>query len=186
MNEPRIYLSDHYVKKFFPDYYVGLKEETDTEFNEETKTDDVIDTYLVGFMTPFENNKAGEKRRTTVDEWAKGQQVYDYKTKSYKQNKVIVARVIDNKPGQFIVKGLIRRHNRTSNVVWRVSDPHGFDVEITSENMSMIMVGTGVAEGGLILRPCIWMRIGSQNHLIPERSKVWERWVIPALNYSKT
>lgn len=186
MNEPNIYLYDHYVKKFFPEYYVGLREESHTEFNMETKTYDPTDTYLLGFMTPFENNAAGEKRKKTVDEWARGYPVYDYKTKSYKQNKVIMARVIDNKPGQFIVKALIRRHNSTNNVVWRVSDPHGFDVEITSENISMIMVGTGIAKGGLILRPCIWMRIGSQNHLIPEGSKVWERSVIPALNYSKT
>ena len=176
MIEMRTYRAD-VNKKYFKQFYVGLKEETDVEWNEFSKHYDVVDTYNLGFMTPFENGKAFEKRQKTVDIWALPRANYNYSTQSYTRAPKILAIIIDNVPESFIIRGIVRRSNRTNNVLWRVRTSHNFDVEITSENMSMIVTSVGVSFNGRISVPCIWLRIGNQNHLIPKGSPVWNNYV---------
>lgn len=176
MFEPRTYRQD-VNKKYFRQFYVGLKEETDKEWNEFSKQYDVVDTYNLGFMTPYENSKAFEKRQKTVDDWALPRANYNYSTKSYTPAPKIPAIIVDNVPESFIIKSIIRRSSRTNNVVWRVRTTHNFDVKITSENMSMIVTSVGVSPNGRLSMPCIWLRIGNQNHLIPKGSPVWNNYV---------
>lgn len=167
--------------KYFPKYYVGLKEIVDVDIDPDTRERKIIDSYHLGFMTPFEDNKSGEKRRITVDNWARPQTVYDYVTKTSKQGKKIQPKVVDNFPGYFQIKDLVRRRI-TNNALWRVVDPNYFDVEITSENLLMILMEVGIKENGFIPNKCVWMRVGSLNHLIPQNTKIWAKWVQPELD----
>lgn len=43
----------------------------------------------------------------------------------------------------------------TSNKLWRISDPRGFELEISTANMEEILM-TGVVDRGVIVGECIW------------------------------
>lgn len=60
----------------------------------------------------------------------------------------------------------------TSNVVWRVEDPRGFEVEIYSGNMSQIMRSATISMG-LITTPCVWGREGGKNVLVPTTDDIY-------------
>lgn len=63
--------------------------------------------------------------------------------------------IIDNKPmAGFKITNSINR-SRTSNKLWRITDPRGFQLEITTANMEDIISG-GVIDRGLIIGKCIW------------------------------
>ena len=171
-----IYADGNSVKKYFPQYYVGMKDDVSYYRDPCDPKNLKTSTVILGFATPFELTKAGEKRRETVDNWACG-----WSGKSVKYPSVIV----DNTPKDFEVINLIRRSYRTNNVLWRIKHPDGFELEITSENLSMIIEEVGILKGGRIPTKCVFLRIGSQNHLIPEGSGAWNEAVIPALNYLK-
>lgn len=175
-----------YIKRYYKQFYVGLKEQQEMVFDKDSGANVVTDTYLLGFATPFENNKAFEKRKKTVDYWVHGGSIWDPVSKAWVKPPSPPAQIIDNDPiATFEIINLIRRAYRTNNVLWRVNDPRGFEIEITSENLSMILDEVGVLKGGIIQNPCVWIRIGPQNHLIPEGCKIWNEVVIPALNYTE-
>lgn len=171
-----IYSQGNSIKKYFPQYYVGMKDDVSYISDPAVPGNLQTSTTILGFATPYELTKAGEKRRSTVDGWARGW---------YGQNKQTKypAVIVDNTPKDFEVISLIRRSYRTNNVLWRIKHPDGFELEITSENLSMIIEEVGILKGGRIPNKCVFIRIGSQNHLIPEGTRVWNEAVIPALNY---
>ena len=174
----------NYVKRYYKQFYVGLKEQQEMVFDKDSGANVVTDTYLLGFATPFENNKAFEKRQKTVDYWAQDIRRWDPVSKRNVHKPALPPQIIDNIPrSTFEIINLIRRAYRTNNVLWRVNDPRGFELEITSENLSMILDEVGILKGGVIANDCVWVRIGPQNHLIPEGCKIWNEVVIPALNY---
>lgn len=118
------------------------------------------ETLPLGFMTPDGTDKAAMKRKSTVDSWAKG----------YGQTKSLPAKSMENKPmtgfkfGRNISgggSGWNSRHDK-----WRVQDPRGFELEITSGNLEVIMRACTV-EKGEVLEQCIWARLGSDNILLP-------------------
>ena len=176
MKELSIYSSDLHSKRYFPEYYVALRKEIETEYDEITKSPKIIDEYLLGFATPFEDNKAFEKRKSTADSWANERQWDPITRKQIAQNYSPIR--IDNTPElNFKINNIIRRSYRTNNVLWRVKDPRGFELEITSENLCMIIQEVGINKDGIIPARCVWLRIGPQNHLIPEGCKTWNRWI---------
>lgn len=63
--------------------------------------------------------------------------------------------IIDNVPLEgFRIQHSVSRYG-TSNKLWRVLDPRGFELEITTGTMEDLVMG-GVIDKGLIVGPCIW------------------------------
>ena len=124
-------------------YYVGFSRR------------DPTDSHVLGFATPMDNTKAFEKRKETVDRW-----------RSKEQEPV----EIENKPlpGYFF-KAIVSRYS-TSNKFFRVHDPRGFDLEISTDNMLHLLT-TGIVMQGKLMGNYIWARRGAENWLLAEDSE---------------
>jgi len=163
--------------RYFSQLYVGLR-----KINEYTNPG--VNSYILGFLTPFEENQAGRKRKESVDYWAGNtDNMFDLDANGYfiqvpygqpyKMEPKIPAETFKNEPLRgFRVVNMVRRYE-TSNVLWRVEDPRGFQLELSSDNLSYLITEQGIGKGGEILAPCIWARIGSQNYLVPACSELW-------------
>lgn len=89
-------------------------------------------------------------------------------------------KVLDNIPATgFAIGDDIQRSGgwfSNKNVVWRVLDPRGFQLEISSANLSRLL-GYATLVNGVIQEKCVWAREGSANVLIPEGSDLYEELV---------
>lgn len=121
------------------------------------------DEVPLGFMTPYTTDAAGQKRRDSVDRWAKG----------YGHNKTFNSVIMENKPMVgFRIGRAIRRSggwNGSGASYIRIEDPRGFELEITIENLAMCMNGN-IIEDGEIMQSCVWGRDGNRNILLPINS----------------
>lgn len=165
----------------FPtEFYVGLK--TETEYNRE---DDTHSQYLLGFMTPNGSDKAALKRISTVDYWAdntgikrnaEGKWLQDPNGPGYLREDIVPSRIVNNVPiAGFKLADMVRRYS-TSNVVWRIDEPRGFQLEISSTNLAYLVNEAGIIKGGFIDAECAWARIGNQNFLVPKDSLYWAEY----------
>ncbi len=117
----------------------------------------------IAFLTPFGTDSGAKKRMATADNWAKGwgrsQEEIDPKT-------------VDNVlMSGFKVAHSVSRYS-TSNVLWRILDPRGFELDIRSANMSDV-IGITPIEQGEIQERCIWTRQGANNVLLTESDPVY-------------
>ena len=123
------------------------------------------DEVPLGFMTPYTTDKAGEKRRATVDNWAAG--------RGFGSNKTFNSVILENKPMiGFKIGRAIRRSggwNSSGASFIRIEDPRGFELEITIENLAMCMNGN-IIEDGELVQECVWGRDGNKNILLPINS----------------
>lgn len=131
-------------------------------------------TVPLAFLTPFDNTAAFQKRKETVDNWAKG--YGRWVNGQYVHDPHPEAKVIPNEPiaGFTIAKSVKRNGWNAGNVVWRIEDPRGFEWEIPSANMAQILIQSGVV-GGVINGKCVIGRLGSNNILIPEGTDLWDQ-----------
>lgn len=121
----------------------------------------------LAFLTPDGKDKAADKRKETVRSWT--QNTY-WNTEVPKNPET---KTIDNvAQSGFKISRNISRWS-TSNVVWRIEDPRGFELEISSANMAYLM-GNSILDHGTILRELIWARDGAHNFLIPTDGEVYE------------
>lgn len=140
--------------------YDWFKDEEDTR----TKK-----TYLLGFATYLEQNRRFEKRKDTIDRWAK--------ECPWKRNEDVPPDTFDNPLLEgFYIPEEVRRCGSWNggNVVWRIVDPRGFELEISSNNLARIMNHTNILKGGKIEGKCIWgwdMKGGGKIVLLPEDSE---------------
>lgn len=109
----------------------------------------------LAFMTPWGDDEASKKRMITANNWASG------KIK-------IEPKIVDNNPiVGFKIMHSVDRHSRFNrNIVWRIEDPRGFELEISSGNMESI-INECVIERGEIQEQCIWGRQKGINILLP-------------------
>jgi hypothetical protein len=70
----------------------------------------------------------------------------------------------------FKMSGDIRRNIQGGQDKWRIEDPRGFELEITSTNLSMLLADTTL-EKGEILDKCVWARENGQNLLLTVESE---------------
>jgi hypothetical protein len=142
--------------KIFPKVYVGFQGRRG------------VDEVPLGFLTPYTDDQAGQKRRDTVDAWAKGR---------YGGNKTFNSVELDNEPMiGFEVGRSIRRSggwNGSGASYVRVKDPRGFELEITIENLVMIM-NENLIDNGEIMAECVWGRDGNRNILLPTNSEPYK------------
>lgn len=83
--------------------------------------------------------------------------------------------ILDNVPlSGYEFSKEVRRHGwNGGNVVWRVKDPRGFELEISSSNLARI-IDCSVIKEGRIEEPCIWGRAGAANVLLPISSDIYK------------
>lgn len=118
----------------------------------------------LGFMAPEGTDSAAMGRKATIDSW---------------RGKDIAPRTIDNKKlTGFKLSESIRRYSSwgNGNVKWRITDPRGFELEISSPNLMQIL-NCSTIEQGEIIDACIWGREGADNILIPVTSDLYKKAV---------
>lgn len=120
----------------------------------------------LGFATPNTGDAAFLKRKNTVDNWtgsAKGTRFETF-------DNVLVE--------GFRISQSVRRYgwNGGGNVLWRIEDPRGFELEISSANFASI-VDCATIDKGVISGKCVWGREGAINILLPEASEPYQEAV---------
>ena len=151
--------------KIYSQLYVGIREpDTDGEIP-------------LAFATPYEDNAAGKKRQATVDTWAapEHRELTEDRGWVYTRGKP-KTKLIENTPrsGFRITDSVKRTYFGGGNVVWRVFDPDGWEVEIQSNNLMAIIQTVDVGKGGEISGRCVWGRDGAHNILLPEISQEYQ------------
>jgi hypothetical protein len=132
-------------------HYVGLVKRRD-------------DTLPLGFMTPWGDDKAARDRMSTVDRWARSSDRLE-------------PMVIDNRPmSGFRLTKSIRTTNYGGHDHWRVEDPRGFELEITSGNLAQLL-SVGTLDRGDILDECVWARYGKDNVLLSTSTEEYQQAV---------
>jgi len=121
----------------------------------------------LAFITPGGDDTAALNRIATVHNWAGGY--------SWEKSKNAGFETIDNPAlTGFKITEDIRRWS-TSNVVWRIVDPRGFQLEISSGNMAYLMAET-VINKGVIEDELQWVRNNAQNFLLPTNSEEHKKY----------
>jgi hypothetical protein len=118
----------------------------------------------LAYLTAFGTDAAFKKRSETGLSWAHG-----YRSEKINNEPVICPNELR---GGFKIIDNVSRWS-TSNVVWRVLDPLGFEVEIYSGNM-MEIVKCAEIKNGEIMTKCIWGRESGKNVLLPESSEPYQ------------
>lgn len=157
----------------------------------------------LGFASPYTKDAAFEKRKHTQDNWAYG---YGVKAEIDDEDNITVTgegnrggygasatkwdasmlfatgcypKIIDNAPVEgFQIAKSVRRYgwNGGGNVKWRITDPRGFDLEISSENFASVLACSTMVNG-VIQGNCVWGRMGKDNVLLPEASEPYQEAV---------
>lgn len=109
------------------------------------------------YATPFEDNAAGKKRQATAIGWA---------------GEGAIQKLVDNVPrtGFKVTDEIKRVYYGGGNVVWRIQDPDGWEIEIESANLQAIIMVAGLQAGGEINGKCLWGRADGKNILLHETS----------------
>lgn len=147
--------------KIFSKLYVGVKPK---------KTDRAP----LAFATPYETTSAGEKRQGTVQNWTR-ESTYGYKTKTYTHAEPDL-RIVENIPrsGFKITDDVRRVYWGGGNVVWRLEDPLGWEIEIQSSNLMALIQAVGIEKDGLVPGECVLARDGNHNILLPVSSEEYK------------
>lgn len=133
----------------------------------------------LGFATPFGTDKAFEKRKKTVDSWT-GSSRHQTVTGNKPRFEVLDNALLDG----YRISQSVRRYGwNGGNVVWRIEDPRGFELEISSSNFASI-VDCVTLTSGAIEGKCIWGREGATNVLLPEASAPYQE-AVKTTNLSK-
>lgn len=141
--------------------------------------------YPLGFAIPFGDTKEIKKRLETVKNWTGGDQSYTYDVnldgsikrdargfaiQIVSQNPPFVPHVIENVPIEgFSLEKVVSRWS-TSNKWFRIRDPRGFTLEISSENLIQILLNGEIRQGDIMGR-YIWAFGTGSISLVPESNE---------------
>lgn len=132
-----------------------------------------MDQLPLAFMTPYGEDKAFEKRKDTVIQWVRDN--------SRGGAPRIDPIIVKNEPQVgFHILGCV---SRMGGHKWRIEDPRGFELEISSDNM-LTLIQEGVIDNSEVLEPCIWVRGRSDNFLLPISSEAYQE-AVAATSLSK-
>jgi hypothetical protein len=153
--------------KFPAEHYLGMITREQSEGT---------DFLPLGFMTVEGTDAAAVKRKSTVDNWVSQNSTgWNHTTRQQVQRNQPKPVVLKNEPmAGFRLLDEIKRYSGwgSGNVKWRVEDPRGFELEITSPNLMQILA-CSVVDKGEILDMCMWAREGGDNVLVPVSSEVY-------------
>lgn len=112
---------------------------------------------ILGFAVPNDN----ESRKNTVNRW---------------REKEIDPRVIENTPQRyFMIVDTVSRYS-TSNKLFRILDPRGFELEISAENLVHI-IDNCTLNKSIILEDCIWAQgNGGKSYLLPTNTQEYKMY----------
>lgn len=111
----------------------------------------------LAFITPWGEDAAAKKRIATVNSWSK---------QRYRGDLALPAMIIDNTPlSGFKMTTDIRSSSYGGVDKWRIEDPRGFELEITSHNLAQLL-SVGMIDRGEIADTCVWARDGQNNVLL--------------------
>lgn len=134
--------------KLFDKMYVGFQRQRYLDSDEPR---------ILGFVVPYGETKAHKKRIETVNRWANNKED---------------CRVIDNKPMRgFKLKEVVSRHS-TSNKFFRVLDPRGFELELSTDNVLDLILNSTFVKGEII-EECIWTQ-NNGVYLVPTDSEKYK------------
>jgi hypothetical protein len=165
---------------------------------------------LLGFASPYTKDSAFAKRKSTQDSWAYGSGVTASiddednitvtgsghrggygRGEEWDASMLFVTgcypRIIDNDPIEgFEIAKSVRRYgwNGGGNVKWRITDPRGFDLEISSENFASVLACTTMTNG-VIQGKCAWGREGKDNILLPVESEPYKTATVHTAKFYK-
>lgn len=130
----------------------------------------------LAFITPDGSDESALKRKKTVDDWvAKHGAIWDPKTQTRIKTQTIPTKTIDNVPMVgFRLTKAIKRGIYGSLDKWRIEDPRGFELEISSMNLATLMGDTTI-EKGEILEECVWARSHGNNVLVSKNSESYKQ-----------
>jgi hypothetical protein len=111
------------------------------------------DPRILAFAVPYDDTKSSVARRETVDGW---------------REKDIEPRTIENSPQKYFKIVDVVSRQRTSNKLFRVLDPRGFELEISSDNL-LRLISDCTITNGTILEDCIWAQHNT-SYLLPKNS----------------
>ena len=115
-----------------------------------------VEKIPLGFITPWGEDAAAKKRMTTVDNWSR----------QGRNTKSLEPMIIENVPmNGFKMTTDIRSSSYGGVDKWRIEDPRGFELEITSPNLAQLLT-VGMIDRGEIMDTCVWAREGQQNVLL--------------------
>lgn len=135
--------------KFFDKMYVGFKR--DRYVSSETPR-------VLGFAVPYGETKAEKNRMETVDGW---------------RSKDIDPKIFDNVPTRgFKLLEVVSRYS-TSNKLFRVQDPRGFELEISADNLLRLAIDGSIIRGEIVSE-CVWTSDG-KIYLLPVDSEEYKR-----------
>ena len=164
------------------------------------RKDSSTESGLLGFASPYTKDAAFQKRKNTQDNWAyhgcaKVNINPDDDSISLEQTETDTTRwnyfdvgalfitkcypmIMDNvpTPGFEVAKSVKRCGWNGGNVVWRIADPRGFELEISSANFARVLDCTTIING-VIQGECVWGRDGANNILLPVASDVYQEAV---------
>jgi len=121
------------------------------------------------FITPFEkDDKAFQKRKETVDNWSS---YCDYETGTRIEHKGFLTYIDNIAQTGFSIKSYVSRYS-TSNKFVEVTDPRGFTLEISIENLVDLMQICTI-KNGVILESCVWGRANNSCYLVPVTSETY-------------
>lgn len=152
----------------------------------------------LAFATPNGTDKAFEKRKETVDSWCgngterrprsdasggwvrdeKGYVIYDTVVVGMTKPQVISNDVISG----FSLDRAIER-SVTNNKVFRITDPRGFQLEISADNFVDIVLNCKIDKGE-ILGDFVWGRKGGTNFLTRTDHPSYKEFLTPSFNRS--
>lgn len=144
----------------------------------------------LGFLHPWNPKKPDDKKHVTQREWAYEHYTthdfkceernghlwisgwrfeYDHITKQ--STKIVVGEFADPQPmvydnvplSLFKIQRSVSRYS-TSNKLWRILDPRGFELEITTGCMDELIQNATILKGGLIDAKCVWA--GNKNLVV--------------------
>lgn len=146
------------------------------------------DDLPLGFLTPEGTDKQAMNRKGTVDNWVSSNSWhYDNATRQ-RTSTAIPTRTLKNEPlAGFRLLHSVQHGGRwgAGNIKWRLEDPRGFELEITSSNLMEIMACTTI-ENAEIQDLCMWAREGSENILVPVTSEVYKTAMVNTARSKKS
>lgn len=146
-------------------FYIGYSNRDEQYYDYKLHEYVKIGTTKLGFATYYENNAACRKRQATIDSWT----CKDNKDK---------AEIIDNKPHAGFKLSKKVTHGggwNDLNVFWRIMDPRGFELEISSGNLAKLFQYCTIDHGN-IQEECVWgwdKGNGSKVVLLPVNSEIY-------------
>ena len=129
------------------------------------------DNLPLAYMVPATSGSAFDKKKESITKWS-NQTTYNPVSKKYETVSGLEPATFDNEPSYgFKLSKSVTRNSYwgSKNIVVRIEDPRGFELEITINNLLKLMENN-IVENAEIMAECVWGCDGSNNVLLSVNS----------------